>query len=88
VREQVVKLIGRGDGSEWPNIELTPRSRRVLALAVDHVQRHGHVRVGTEHLLLGLALEAQGVAAGMLERFGANLVQLRQRQLTTLSQLE
>jgi hypothetical protein len=88
VREQILKLIGRGNGSEWPNIEMTPRTRRVLAFAVDHVQRHGHVRVGTDHLLVGLAQEGQGVAAGILERFGVDLDQLRQWQLTTLSQLE
>ena len=88
VRDQVIALIGRGSGADSADVEMTPRTRRVMALAVDHVQRHGHVRVGTEHLLLGLALEGQGVAAGILERLGLDLEQLGQRRLTTLSQLE
>ena len=88
VRDQVIALIGRGNGSESSDIEMSPRTRRVMAIAVDHVQRHGHVRVGTDHLLMGLALEGQGVAAGILERFGIDLEQLGQRRITTLSQLE
>jgi ATP-dependent Clp protease ATP-binding subunit ClpC len=88
VREQVVRLIGRGTAPPATELELVPRARRVLALAVDEARRHGHLRVGTEHILLGLALEGHGVGAGILDRLGVDLEQLRQRRLTGLSQMD
>jgi ATP-dependent Clp protease ATP-binding subunit ClpC len=69
-------------------IEPVPRARRALALAVDEVRSLGHGRVGTEHILLGLAREGQGVAAGILDRLGIDLEQLRQRKLPALSQAD
>jgi hypothetical protein len=86
VRDAVVKVIGRRT-SATPG-ELVPRARRALALAVDEVQRLGHGRVGTEHILQGIAREGQGVAAGILDRLGIDLEQLRQRKLTALSQID
>lgn len=88
VREQVQRIIGRGAAVESLDFELVPRARRVLALAVDRVQRLGHQRVGTEHILLGLALEGQGIGAGILDRLGVDVEQLRQRRLTALSQVD
>ncbi len=55
---------------------------------LDEVRRLGHGRVGTEHILLGLAREGQGVAAGILDRLGIDLEQLQRRKLTALSQLD
>jgi ATP-dependent Clp protease ATP-binding subunit ClpA len=88
VREIVEGHIGRGDTPITQELEWVPRARRALALAVDEVRRLGHGRVGTEHILLGLAREGQGVAAGILDRLGVDLQQLRQRKLTALSQLD
>jgi len=88
VRDAVVHHIGRGTTPTAGEIELVPRARRVLALAVDEVRRLGHGRVGTEHLLQGLAREGQGVAAGILDRLGIDLEQLRHRRLTALSQVD
>ena len=88
VRETVERHIGRGQTPASQELEWVPRARRALALAVDEVRRLGHGRVGTEHILLGLAREGQGVAAGILDRLGIDLEQLQQRKLTALSQLD
>jgi ATP-dependent Clp protease ATP-binding subunit ClpC len=88
VREAVLHHIGRGDKPASGEIEYTPRTRRALALAVDGAHSLGHDRIGTEHILLGLAREGQGVAAGVLERMGIDLEELRQRKLPVLSQLD
>jgi hypothetical protein len=88
VRDAVLKMIGRGQAPESSEIELVPRARRVLALAVEEVRRQQHGRVGTEHILLALALEGQGVGAGILDRLGVDVEQLRQRRLTSLSQVD
>ena len=86
VRGAVVQHIGRGTSPVTGEIEFVPRARRVLALTVDEMRRLGHLQVGTEHILQGLAREGQAVAAGILDRLGIDLDQLRQRKLTTLSQ--
>jgi ATP-dependent Clp protease ATP-binding subunit ClpC len=88
VRRTIERHIGRGETAASQELELVPRARRALALAVDEVRRLGHGRVGTEHILLGLAREGQGVAAGILDRVGIDIEQLRQRKLTALSQLD
>jgi len=88
VRKTVERHIGRGQTPVSQELEWVPRARRALALAVDEVRRLGHGRVGTEHILLGLAREGQGVAAGILDRLGIDLEQLQQRKLTALSQLD
>ena len=86
--ETVERHIGRGQTPVSQELEWVPRARRALALAVDEVRRLGHGRVYTEHILLGLAREGQGVAAGILDRLGIDLEQLQQRKLTALSQLD
>ncbi|TMF01600.1 MAG: hypothetical protein E6I52_11090 [Chloroflexi bacterium] len=88
VRKTVERHIGRGQTPVSQELEWVPRARRALALAVDEVRRLGHGRVGTEHILLGLAREGQVVAAGILDRLGIDLEQLQQRKLTALSQLD
>jgi hypothetical protein len=64
VRDAVLHHIGRGDKPVSGELDYTPRTRRVLALTVDGAQSLGHDRIGTEHILLGLAREGQGIAAG------------------------
>jgi ATP-dependent Clp protease ATP-binding subunit ClpC len=70
VRDSVATIIGRGTGPVDGEIEFVPRVRKVLALAVDEAQTLGHDHVGTEHLLLGLVREGEGIAAGILESYG------------------
>jgi hypothetical protein len=88
VREAVLHHIGRGDKAASDQPEYTPRTRRALALTVEGAQTLGHDRIGTEHILLGLVREGTGIAAGILERAGIDLEELRQRKLPLLSQLD
>ncbi|HEY3080220.1 MAG TPA: Clp protease N-terminal domain-containing protein [Chloroflexota bacterium] len=88
VRQAVLHHIGRGDKPASGEIEFVPRARRVLALTVDEARSRGHFSVGTEHILLGLAREGQGVAAGILEGLGLDLEQLRQHKPPLLSQFD
>lgn len=77
-RRSVEKIIGRGDrivlGS---SIGLTPRAKKVMELAGDEARRLDHHYIGTEHLLLGLLREGEGIAAGVLESLGVNLQEAR-----------
>ncbi|HEX9037301.1 MAG TPA: Clp protease N-terminal domain-containing protein [Ktedonobacterales bacterium] len=75
VRAAVEFIIGRGDQIVLGDVGLTPRSRKVIELAVDEARRLGHRSIGTEHLLLGIVRE--GVASGVLESLGANLEMVR-----------
>ena len=77
VRSAVELIIGRGDHEVAGEICLTPRVKKVLELAVDEARRLGHDFIGTEHLLLGLIREGEGVAARVLESLGANLEKVR-----------
>jgi Clp amino terminal domain, pathogenicity island component len=86
VRSQVEFIIGRGDRMIAGEIGLTPRSKKVIELAVDEARRLGHHNIGTEHLLLGLVREGEGVAAGVLERLGVNLERVRTQTIKVLSQ--
>jgi ATP-dependent Clp protease ATP-binding subunit ClpA len=70
-RAAVDLKIGRGDHPAIDEIDYVPRVRKVLALAVDEAQGLGHDYIGTEHLLLGLVREGEGIAAGILRDFGA-----------------
>jgi ATP-dependent Clp protease ATP-binding subunit ClpC len=65
-------------------IALTPRAKKVLELAVDEARRLRHRVIGTEHLLLGLVAEGQGIGAGVLERSGARLAAVRSRVLAAI----
>jgi ATP-dependent Clp protease ATP-binding subunit ClpC len=86
IRVAVEAVIGRGDRAVQGESGLTPRAKRVLEFAVDEARRLGHHYVGTEHLLLGLMREREGIAAGVLERLGLNPDRVRSEILEALSQ--
>ena len=71
-RVEVEKIIGRGSGFVAVEIPFTPRAKRVLELALEEARQLGHSYIGTEHLLLGLLREGEGVAARVLENLGAD----------------
>src|SRR3989304_5488163 len=73
VRSAVESIIGRGDRATVGEIGLTPRAKKVIELAVDEARRLSHHYIGTEHLLLGLVREGEGIAASVLESLGVNL---------------
>jgi len=77
VRGEVERIIGRGGQPTQGQIGFTPRSKRVLELAFDEARRLGHTYIGTEHLLLGLIREGEGVAAQVLQNLGAGLEKVR-----------
>ncbi|HEX6481737.1 MAG TPA: Clp protease N-terminal domain-containing protein [Ktedonobacteraceae bacterium] len=85
VRDAVENIIGRGDRIVLGEIGLTPRSKKVIELAVDEARRLNHHYIGTEHLLLGLVREGEGIAAGVLESFGLNLERVRRETLAVLN---
>jgi len=84
VREAVEFIIGRGDRIVIGEIGLTPRAKKVIELAVDEARRLNHHYIGTEHLLLGLVREGEGIAAGVLESLGVNLAKVRRATLDVL----
>jgi ATP-dependent Clp protease ATP-binding subunit ClpA len=84
VRSTVGFIIGRGDRVVPGEIGLTPRAKKVIELAVDEARRMNHQYVGTEHLLLGLVREGEGIAAGVLESLGVRLEQVRRETLRAL----
>ena len=86
VRSAVEFIIGRGDRIVLGEIGLTPRSKKVIELAVDEARRLNHHYIGTEHLLLGLVREGEGIAAGVLESLGVNLEKVRTQTIQVLSQ--
>jgi ATP-dependent Clp protease ATP-binding subunit ClpA len=77
-------IIGRGDRIVLGEIGLTPRAKKVIEYAVDEARRLNHQYIGTEHLLLGLLREGEGIAAGVLESLGVNLEQARRQTLAVL----
>lgn len=79
VRSEVERMIGRGGQPTEGQIGFTPRSKRVLELAFDEARRLGHTYIGTEHLLLGLIREGEGVAAQVLHNLGADLEGVRKQ---------
>ncbi|TMC91430.1 MAG: ATP-dependent Clp protease ATP-binding subunit [Chloroflexi bacterium] len=86
VRSAVEFIIGRGDRIVLGEIGLTPRAKKVIELAVDEARRLNHHYIGTEHLLLGLVREGEGIAAGVLESLGVNLEKVRTQTIQVLSQ--
>lgn len=76
-RVEVEKIIGRGSGFVAVEIPFTPRAKRVLELSWDEARQLGHNYIGTEHLLLGLIREGEGVAARVLENLGVDLNKIR-----------
>ena len=77
VRSAVEFIIGRGEKPAQGEIGLTPRAKKVVELAVDEARRINHTYIGTEHLLIGLLREGEGVAAGVLESLGVTLDKVR-----------
>src|SRR5258708_31424156 len=73
VRSAVEFIIGRGDRMVLGEIGLTPRAKKVIELAVDEARRLNHTSISTEHLLLGLVREGEGIAAGGLGSLGGKL---------------
>jgi ATP-dependent Clp protease ATP-binding subunit ClpC len=86
VRSAVEFIIGRGEGAVIGDIGLTPRAKKVLELAVDEGRRLNHHYIGTEHLLLGLVRDGEGIAAGVLESLGVNLEKVRAQVMQVVSQ--
>jgi ATP-dependent Clp protease ATP-binding subunit ClpA len=77
VRRQVEEIIGRGQQEPSGHIPFTPRAKKVLELSLSEAHRLGHNYIGTEHLLLGLVREGEGVGAQVLVRLGADLKRFR-----------
>jgi ATP-dependent Clp protease ATP-binding subunit ClpA len=77
VREEVERIIGRGPEPPPDQQGPTPRTKRVLELAREEAAELGHAYLGTEHILLGLVREGEGIAAGILEQLGADLKSVR-----------
>ena len=77
IRSAVEFIIGKGDTAASGEIGLTPRAKKVIELAVDEARRLNHHYIGTEHLLIGLMREGEGVAAGVLESLGVTLDKVR-----------
>ena len=86
VRSAVEFIIGRGERPAPGDIGLTPRAKKVIELAVDEARRLNHQHIGTEHLLIALMREGEGVAAGVLESLGVSLEKLRAESNRILSQ--
>jgi ATP-dependent Clp protease ATP-binding subunit ClpC len=86
VRSAVEFIIGRGEGAVIGEIGLTPRAKKVIELAIDEARRLNHHYIGTEHLLLGLVREGEGIAAGVLESLGVNLEKVRTQVMQVVNQ--
>ena len=84
VRSEVEKIIGTGDAPYLGEVTLTPRAKRVLELALDEGRQLGHNYIGTEHIILGLIRESEGVAAQVLKNMGADLEKVRRQVLSQL----
>ena len=86
VRQAVEAIIGRGGRVVLGEVGLTPRAKKVIEMAVDEARRFQHRFVGTEHILLGLIREGEGIAAGVLESLGLQLEQVRAETVRVLRQ--
>ncbi|MBM3156745.1 MAG: ATP-dependent Clp protease ATP-binding subunit [Chloroflexi bacterium] len=86
VRAAVEFIIGRGEGTSQSEVGLTPRAKKVIELAVDEARLLGHQYIGTEHILLGLLREGEGVAAGVLESLGVSVERVHTELNRILSQ--
>ena len=87
IQGEVEALIGRG-GEHPSNINYTPRAKKVIELSMDEARKLGHTYVGTEHILLGLIREGEGVAARVLNNLGVSLNKARQQVLQLLGSSE
>src|SRR5512136_60976 len=79
VRQSVERMVGRGTRPLYTQPTLTPRTKRVIELSVEEARRLGHHYIGTEHLLLGLVREGEGVAVDVLRQLGATPEKLEDR---------
>ena len=87
VRQQVEEIIGQGQAAPTGHIPFTPRAKKVLELSLREALQLGHNYIGTEHILLGLIREGEGVAAQVLQKLGADLNRVRQTVIQLLSGL-
>jgi len=85
VRGQVEEIIGQGQQAPDGHIPFTPRAKKVLELSLREAVKLGHNYIGTEHILLGLIREGEGVAAQVLVKLGADLNRVRQQVIQLLS---
>jgi ATP-dependent Clp protease ATP-binding subunit ClpC len=85
VRSQVEEIIGQGQWAPSGQIPFTPRAKKVLELSLREAKQLGHDYIGTEHILLGLIREGEGVAAQVLVKLGAELSRVRQQVIQVLS---
>src|SRR5690606_26271844 len=85
VREQVQDIIGQGQQQPTGHIPFTPRAKKVLELSLREALQLGHNYIGTEHILLGLIREGEGIAAQVLVKLGADLNRVRQQVIQLLS---
>ncbi|MCW2852786.1 MAG: ATPase domain protein, partial [Nocardioides sp.] len=85
VRAQVEEIIGQGQQAPSGHIPFTPRAKKVLELSLREALQLGHSYIGTEHILLGLIREGEGVAAQVLQKLGADLNRVRQQVIQLLS---
>jgi ATP-dependent Clp protease ATP-binding subunit ClpA len=85
VRAQVEEIIGQGQSAPTGHIPFTPRAKKVLELSLREALQLGHNYMGTEHILLGLIREGEGVAAQVLVKLGADLARVRQQVVQVLS---
>ena len=86
VRQAVMHIIGVGDRIVLDEVGMTPRAKKVLELAVDESRRLNHHYIGTEHLLLGLIREGEGIATGVLESLGVTLERARTEVVRIIGQ--
>jgi dihydroneopterin aldolase len=86
VREQVESIVGHGEGGGRSQVPFTPRSKKVLELALRESMQLGHNYIGTEHLLLGLARESQGVAARVLSNLDVDQNKVHRQVLLMLGE--
>ncbi|HEX2704994.1 MAG TPA: Clp protease N-terminal domain-containing protein, partial [Candidatus Lustribacter sp.] len=85
VREQVQEIIGQGQQAPTGHIPFTPRAKKVLEYSLREGLQLGHTYIGTEHILLGLIREGEGVAAQVLVKLGADLNKVRQQVIQLLA---
>ena len=88
VRQQVEEIIGQGQQAPSGHIPFTPRAKKVLELSLREALQLGHNYIGTEHILLGLIREGEGVAAQVLVKLGADLNRVRQQVIQLLGEYQ
>jgi ATP-dependent Clp protease ATP-binding subunit ClpC len=85
LRRAIQEIVGEGQRTPTGHIPFTPRAKKVLELSLREARQLGHNYIGTEHILLGLVREGEGLAAQVLERFGASMDRVRQTVIELLS---